>query len=104
MMYLRNLVTPGPVLFFLFLFSCSIVTAQSGLSGKVADATGQPIAGAVLHLLNTNQTAVTRQDGSFTLSTASRGNFLIRVEAAGYAAITRPLTLPRSEERRVGTG
>ena len=94
MMYLRNLFTPGRLLFFLFLFSCSLVSAQSGFSGRVVDASAQPIAGAEVHLLNTNQTAVTRQDGSFALPAAYQGNFMIRIEAAGYAAITRALTLP----------
>lgn len=96
MMMLRKLFTPARFLFFIFLFSFSFIAAQSGLSGRVVDATAQPVAGAVVHLLNTNQTAVTRSDGSFTLPAAYQGNFLVRVEAAGYASITRPLTLPAS--------
>lgn len=100
MMYLQKFLAPFRFLFFFFLFSFHQVSAQSGFSGKVVDAQAQPIAGAVLHLLNTNQTAVTRQDGSFSFSYPYQGNFLVRIEAAGYASITRPLSLPASAELR----
>lgn len=86
---------------FLIAFSgvvCAQQTVTSAtLSGRVEDATGSFLSGASLTATNekTNQqqTAVTDDEGRFRIPYLPVGNYLVSVEAKGFAPWTRQLTV-----------
>ena len=83
------------VLFFLLLGSLfNLLNAQVKLSGKVTDAKSNAIAGASVHLLNTNDGVVSNADGNFVLNHVLPGKYIIEFSAVGYAT--------RSQEVLVG--
>lgn len=92
-LFSRNLL--AFIFFFVYSFNAA---AQTVLQGRVLDAAAQPVTGAVVHLLNTNLSAATGADGSFSLRHFASGNYLIRIEAAGYAGITRNISLPAAAD------
>jgi len=78
----------------------SVVYAFDGtISGKVIDAsTQQPIAGAIIAIPDIKTSAVTDNNGQFTLhSITNRGKFLIEVRFIGYKSITRIVDFSREE-------
>ncbi|MBG9375667.1 TonB-dependent receptor [Panacibacter sp. DH6] len=66
----------------------NVVSAQAAVSGKIADAKGNAIQGATVHVLNSNVIAITDAQGNFSISNIARGSYTIAVEAVGYAAKT----------------
>lgn len=72
----------------LFVGTCSIAIGQQNptISGRVTDASSQPIAGATIHLLNTNTGTFTDALGDFTLEVLTAGEYTIQVTAVGFAA------------------
>lgn len=68
--------------------------AQSieNLKGKIIDEHSTPIAGASVHLLNTNKTIITNAAGVFSLGLGNDGKYIIEVTAVGFAATTKELT------------
>ena len=66
---------------------------QARFQGKVTDASGQPVAGATIHLDPTEGTgnkteATTRKKGDFILGLVRPGNYKITIEAPGGLVIT----------------
>ena len=55
-------------LFSIFLFSAMAVIAQQKVTGKVTDASGQPLAGVSVKSKKTGKLTQTDADGSFTIS------------------------------------
>lgn len=78
--------------FFLFLLSASAVFAQSGagkLAGKVVDAaTGEPLIGANVVLVNTELGAATDVEGNYFVLNVNPGTYNIRVSYVGYSSKT----------------
>lgn len=72
-----------------FIFS-AVSHAQGLLKGKVVDEKSIPIAGASVHLLNTDVFTVTNSDGRFLLQRINQGSYLLNVSSVGFAsAITK---------------
>jgi iron complex outermembrane receptor protein len=72
----------------LFILLCHSLTAQqSKLSGKITDAGGHAIAGASVHVLNTNLITASDNQGSFTLPVLTSGNYTLEVTAVGFATL-----------------
>ncbi|HWJ29794.1 MAG TPA: TonB-dependent receptor plug domain-containing protein, partial [Flavisolibacter sp.] len=68
--------------------------AQSieNLKGKVVDENLTPVAGASVHLLNTNKTTLANAAGEFTLGSAGDRKNVIQITAIGFATTTKELT------------
>jgi TonB-linked SusC/RagA family outer membrane protein len=74
----------------LLLLCCSFAWAQSTLSGRVRAADGQPVASATVQVKGTQVTAITNDDGNFSIK-ASPGQTIV-VSAVGF----------KTQERRLG--
>ena len=79
----------------LFFVHCSLfistASAQTDVKGVVVNsATGEPFAGARITVVGTRTSAMTADDGSFTL-TADDADALLRIEAPGFDAQLLPL-------------
>lgn len=74
------------ILALLFL-SCTIAGAQNlnSLSGTVIGLDSKPVAGASVHVLNTNLGTVTTIDGKFSIEGLNNGKYTLEVTALGYA-------------------
>lgn len=67
------------------------LAAGDTLHGQVADASGHPLAGARVTVLELQRGTRTLRDGSFQIGWLPPGPCTVRVTAAGYAALTRRL-------------
>jgi hypothetical protein len=87
------------VLLALFVPASALASAQTGaarITGTVLDPAGRPVAGARVELHSpsgTRLTAVTAAGDGFTLLLPAWGNYTARVEAHGFAPITRKVEL-----------
>lgn len=71
-----------------FLSMCSHVT----ITGTVINASGSPVAGAVVTVLNSNNATVTNKEGEFTLKNTSALDS-IHITCPGY----KPVTVPNNQ-------
>jgi len=66
---------------------------QGKISGRVASASGQPVANAVVNLVNNNdgssRRVLTAADGTFTVMNLVPGTYRVEVESAGYKRATQ---------------
>ncbi len=73
------------------------LSAQAGtgiVTGRVLDsASQQPLVSATIRVVGTTSGALTRNDGSYTLSGLRPGPQTLRVTRIGFAAQTRPVTV-----------
>ena len=80
------------LMFLSLLFVCSTgVFAQSRVTGKVVDATGEPIIGASVMVKGTTNGAVTDLDGNYTISNVPAGASL-NISYVGYRTQTLPVS------------
>jgi outer membrane receptor protein involved in Fe transport len=66
--------------------------AQDTLHGRVTDASGRPIAGAQVSVLELERGTRTDRDGGFALGGLPAGTYTLRITAPGYASETRRIT------------
>ena len=59
------------------LFSLLAVTTQAQVRGIVKDNTGEPVPGANVFWVNTEQGVTTKEDGSFSISKPSKSHMLV---------------------------
>jgi len=76
----------------------SIAQDNRTLSGMVTQ-NGQSLAGASVVLLNTGKGAVTRTDGSFSITGLTPGIYHVAVSASGYASRLDTVDLSREDAR-----
>ena len=80
-------------------FAGGMIAAQTvagRLSGSVLDPSGRSVAGAHVEAdssFGAHRTAITGNDGSFAIELPAWGAYTVRVEAAGFAALTRKTQL-----------
>lgn len=79
----------------LLLLVCSVAHGQS-ISGKITDAKARPISDAFVYLLNTNFTAFSNEQGDFTITNISPGEYAIVVSAIGYATVTEKIIIAKN--------
>lgn len=73
----------------LMVFTVSALYGQSNtLEGRILDAQGDAIAGASVHVLNTNRGTYSDQEGRFRL-TLGEGRYRLHIRAVGYASVDR---------------
>jgi len=63
------------------------------INGKVTDALSKPLAGAVVHILNTPLQTVTGQLGEFSLGPVPAGKYQITISAPGYATVNQAISV-----------
>jgi hypothetical protein len=86
-------------LILLGLLASCIAPAQTGsgwVFGSVLDPSGLPVAGASIAIdsaQGTHLTAATGRDGTFSLHLPASGKYTVRVKAAGFAPVIRPMQL-----------
>lgn len=96
--------------FALAFFSTVAAQAQPSLSlrGVVRDPSGALVRAAEVQLLAPRQRVVaaarTDDQGTFTLTGADAGSYVLRVRAAGFADVSVPVTIPSAGEFSVTTG
>ena len=73
------------------------VLGTARLSGRVLNASGQPISGARVQLDGTPRTAVTRQNGEFVLDSLPPGTQTVTVRHLGYAPVEEAVDLASAE-------
>jgi len=74
------------------------VSAQTGLQGTVTDAnTNEPLIGATIFILETEQGTTTDIDGEFELTGMEAGTFTVRVSFIGYQEQLQAVTLSSGE-------
>jgi TonB-linked SusC/RagA family outer membrane protein len=85
-----------------FLCVCHTLLAQVTVTGKVTDAKdGLPIAGATVSIKNSNLATVTRNDGSFSISTPANATLI--VSFIGYNSVEVPASPNLSVSLSPGT-
>ncbi len=79
----------------LFFLTACICHAQS-ISGKITGENSKPVPDAFIYLLNTNSSAFSNADGSFSLKNIAAGNYIVSVSAAGYATVNKNISVNNS--------
>lgn len=74
------------LLVLIFLIQCNGFCQHNTINGIISDENNKPIYAASVHLLNTAQTALSKENGTFILSNIATGNYTIAVIAVGYAS------------------
>src|SRR5581483_6693025 len=89
MMFLqRRLSSDLIVLALLLAMKCALAQDAASIAGKVTDASGAPVLGAVVTATGSNgssRTTVTDGQGAFQISSLVPGNYSVRVSASGLA-------------------
>ncbi len=79
---------------YFFLKTMLVLSQQPvSLSGKITDNRSQAIAGATVHLLNSNKLAITDQEGHFSFDNLKAGRYQLEITAIGYATGNRDLLI-----------
>lgn len=75
------------------LFASVFIFAQSTVSGKVTDESGQPALGINVFLQNTKKGMATDFDGNYTIKNVEDGKYTIVLSALGYKTIKQEITV-----------
>lgn len=81
------------LLLLLTLFCSAFAQTRVNFTGKVTNAQADPIRGASVSLLNTNYTAATDAQGSFTFKNVPAGKYILHVSSVAYAAVNQNITI-----------
>lgn len=68
----------------------AIVQGRGSLSGRITDATGQPVVYANIIVEGAKRGALSGEDGSYRIVGLPPATYSVRVEALGYAPVVRP--------------
>src|SRR6267142_1714131 len=105
----RPLMNPRRLSLFAVLL-CALLAASSThaqapgnpiLRGKITDATGAPVAGAVLEIKGTRLRATSGEDGSYRIEVRP-GSYTLVVKRIGYGPEERKITVPGPETEGEG--
>ncbi len=84
-------------LIFFVLFAVLDISAQSQqtsqFSGKITNARSAPVPGSTVYLLNTNEGAVSDEQGNFSFNNLPAGKYVMQVSAVGYATIYKDIAI-----------
>jgi iron complex outermembrane receptor protein len=83
------------MLFVLFHFSLS-AQKNISLTGKITDINSNPVANATVHVLNTNLTLLSNEEGNYTIHDMAAGRVMISFSAIGYATLSKDVSLTSS--------
>lgn len=74
------------------LFNASLAMAQTTISGKVTDASGEPIPGASVQVVNTIAATVADPNGNFSLTVSTPPPFTVRFSSIGQQSVDLEIT------------
>jgi iron complex outermembrane recepter protein len=84
-------------LIFFVLFAALDISAQSQptnlFSGKITNARSTPVPGSTVYLLNTNEGAVSDEQGNFSFNNLPAGKYVMQVSAVGYATTYKDIAI-----------
>jgi iron complex outermembrane recepter protein len=88
------------ILLFFALIICCTVRAQNltNISGVITNTRSQPVAGAMITLLNTNFAVITNAEGKFTISGIPKGNYTMHISNVAYAESNIAITVSGSAQ------
>lgn len=75
------------------LLASVFIFAQSTVSGKVIDASGQPALGINVFLKNTKKGIATDFDGNYSIKNVENGTYTIVLSALGYKTVKQEITV-----------
>jgi vitamin B12 transporter len=79
--------------FVLFIFTATILQAQTTISGTVKNPKNQPVSGASITLKDTYDGATTDSTGNFSFQTSEKGEKVLEVSAIGYKPYEQKMIL-----------
>jgi iron complex outermembrane receptor protein len=80
----------------LLLFYYTVTQAQVKYSGTIWDEKGKPVSDATIHLLNTEVSVISNEDGIFSFPILPNGIYSAEISSVGFARIERKIQLPLS--------
>ncbi|MBT8303713.1 MAG: TonB-dependent receptor [Bacteroidia bacterium] len=80
------------ILTFVMLFACTLIFAQTTVTGSVVDDSGQPIPGANIIVTGTSTGTITDFDGNFTLTASQPLPFTLTASSVGFETATAEVT------------
>lgn len=84
----------GKLIIAVLLLGCNLVHGQN-LSGKITDAKGNAVSNAFVYLLNTNFATFSNEQGNFTITNISPGEYAVVISAISYATLTEKITVAK---------
>src|SRR5678815_1031031 len=82
-------------LFVLFHFSL-LAQKHFSLTGKITDVTSKPVASATVHVLNTNLTVLSSEEGNYIINDIVAGQYTVSFSAIGYATQSQDVSITSS--------
>lgn len=76
----------------MMLFSVALTYSQTTVTGKVTDATGQPLPGANVIIVGTSTGTISDFDGNYTLNTSQTPPFSLQASSVGFETSTKEVT------------
>ena len=71
----------------------NVAVFNGGISGRIVNASGEPISGASVVLLGTNYGTAAGADGRFSFPDLPAGNYRVQITAVGYSTEVRNVTV-----------
>ncbi len=90
------------IIVLVLLIACSsLCHAQSNNTGEIKNAEGVAIAGATIHVLNTDVSVITNNEGRFTMPVLPKGLYAVEISSVGYAKAQQEIQIPLSGDQLV---
>lgn len=101
--YIHRAFATLPLLLFMLLPAAAAAQDHDGsITGVILDeSTGQPLAGALVVLLEGHRQELSRQDGTFAFTRLHPGDYTVLVNLIGYATHREAVTVQPGEDLRV---
>ena len=81
----------------IFLLTFASIAARSqDVSGKISNIKSQPIPGALVHLLNTNDETITDTLGEYKFHNIAAGKYIVIASAPQYASVSEPILVEQA--------
>ena len=81
------------ILAILIFMMASVAARAQVISGKITDNKSHPIADAFVHVLNTNLSAITNDQGAYSFEPIQPGKYSISVSAVGYSEVNEDIVV-----------
>lgn len=100
---IKSIAIKHAILLCCLLMNTMLVFSQQSvsLSGKITDNKSQAIAGATVHLLNSNKLVITDMDGHFNFSNLKQGRYQLEITAIGFATGNRDLLINNGSNENI---
>jgi iron complex outermembrane receptor protein len=82
-------------------FCITISLGQTKSSGQIQDEKGRAVAGASIHILNTEVSIMSNETGQFAIPDLPKGMYTMEISAIGFASVEKNFQLSGSREKLV---